>query len=124
MLPSRSPVNRHVFDRPHFAHMTGGDASLEVEIVQIFRVQTELWSRLLIPDAPTPIWRDAAHTVKGSARGLGLWALAEACERAEELGKGGAVEGAMVSQALSGVRAALAEALHALDHAYAKSCAA
>lgn len=120
-MASASP---HVFDRPHFAHMTGGDVSLEAEIVHIFRVQTELWSRLLIPDAPTPIWRDAAHTVKGSARGLGLWALAEACERAEELGKGGAVEGALVSEALAGVRAALAEALDALDHAYAQPCAA
>lgn len=113
-----------VFDRAHFAHMTGGDAGLEVEIVQIFRTQTELWSRLLIADAPTPIWRDAAHTVKGSARGLGLWVLAEACERAEELGKAGAVEGALVSQALTTVRASLEEALEALDQAYAQACAA
>jgi len=117
-------ADRHVFDRPHFVHMTGGDAALEVEIVGIFRTQTQLWSRLLIPDAPTPIWRDAAHTVKGSARGLGLWALAEACERAEELGKAGAVEGALVSQALKAVRASLDEALDALDRAYAESCAA
>lgn len=119
-----APAANHVFDRPHFAHMTGGDAALEVEIVQIFRTQTQLWSRLLIPDAPTPIWRDAAHTVKGSARGLGLWALAEACERAEELGKAGAVEGALVYHALKAVRASLDEALDALDRAYAESCAA
>ncbi len=113
-----------IFDRQHFAHMTGDDDALQVEIVQIFRAQAELWERLLIPDAPTPIWRDAAHTVKGSARGLGLWALAEACEQAEGLGKAGAVEGAMVSAALSRVRGRLAEALTALEATMTRTAAA
>jgi chemotaxis protein histidine kinase CheA len=119
------PPNPHsVFDRQHFAHMTGGDAALQAEIVQIFRAQAELWGRLMIPDAPTPIWRDAAHTVKGSARGLGLWALAEACEHAEGLGKAGAVEGAMVSAALDRVRARLEEALAEIGGAPARTAAA
>lgn len=113
-----------IFDRQHFAHMTGGDDALQAEIVQIFRVQAELWGRLLIPDAPTPIWRDAAHTVKGSARGLGLWALAEACEHAEGLGKAGAVEGAMVSAALARVRGRLDEALAEMDAVLAHTAAA
>lgn len=113
-----------IFDRQHFAHMTGGDDALQVEIVQIFRVQAALWGRLLIPDAPTPIWRDAAHTVKGSARGLGLWALADACEHAEGLGKAGAVEGAMVSMALARVRGRLEEALAEMDAVMAQTVAA
>lgn len=113
-----------VFDRAHFSHMTGGDAALQAEIVQIFRAQAELWGRLLIPDAPTPIWRDAAHTVKGSARGLGLWALADACEHAEGLGTAGAVEGAMVSTALARVRARLDEALAEIGGASRATCAA
>jgi chemotaxis protein histidine kinase CheA len=114
----------HIFDRPHFAMMTGGDAELQAEIVEIFRVQAQLWARLLIPDAPTPIWRDAAHTVKGSARGLGLWALAEACEHAEDLGKAGAVEGAMVQSALGRVRARLDEALEEIAAVTRETCAA
>lgn len=117
-------MGAETFDRQHFAHMTGGDAELQAEILQIFRVQAELWARLLIPDAPTPIWRDAAHTVKGSARGLGLWTLAEACERAEELGKGGVIEGAMVSMALAQVRGRLNEALDEIATAAAHSRAA
>jgi len=103
------------FDRAHFAMMTGNDASLQAEIVAIFRVQAQLWSRLLIPDAPTATWADAAHTAKGSAKGLGLWRLADACEECEALGRAGAVEGDMVAGALTRVRAALGEALDALD---------
>jgi HPt (histidine-containing phosphotransfer) domain-containing protein len=104
-----------VFDRDHFAMMTGADAALQAEIVAMFRVQAQLWSRLLIPDAPTATWRDAAHTAKGSAKGLGLWRLAETCEEAEALGRAGAVEGAMVAAALGRVREALNEALAALE---------
>lgn len=103
------------FDRAHFAMMTGEDAALQAEIIAMFRVQALLWSRLLIPDAPTVTWADAAHTAKGSAKGLGLWRLAEACEEAERLGRAGAVEGDMVAAALARVRDALAEALGALE---------
>ncbi len=112
------------FDRAHFAMMTGHDAELQAEIVAIFRVQAQLWSRLLIPDAPTVTWADAAHTAKGSAKGLGLWRLAEACDQAEQLGRAGAVEGAMVKAALSRVRHALEEALEALEAAPASVVAA
>lgn len=114
----------HIFDRAHFSMMTGDDLELQGEILQIFRVQADLWARLLIPDAPTPIWRDAAHTVKGSAKGLGLWALAEACDYAEDLGRAGAVEGSMVQSALRRVRDRLDEALAAIDAAAHESCAA
>ena len=112
------------FDRQHFAMMTGDDAALQAEIVAIFRVQAALWGRLLIPDAPTCIWTDAAHTVKGSAKGLGLWRLAEACEDAESLGRAGAVEGAPVKAVLSRVRHALDEALQALESDVAEVVAA
>lgn len=107
-------MHRETFDRQHFAMMTGDDADLQAEIVAIFRVQAQLWGRLLIPDAPTSVWADAAHTVKGSAKGLGLWRLAGACEDAERLGRAGAVEGAPVKAVLSRVRHALDEALQAL----------
>lgn len=105
---------RATLDEAHFSHMTGGDRALQAEIVTLFRVQAELWSRLLIPDAPVTTWRDAAHTLKGSARGLGLWSLAEACEAAETVAKSGALDGPDVASALSRVRAELAEALAAL----------
>lgn len=117
-------MGRAIFDRDHFAMMTGGDVELQGEIAAIFRVQAALWARLLIPDAPTSVWADAAHTVKGSAKGLGFWLLADACEQAETLGRAGAVEGAMVAAALLRVRQALDQALDALDMGAANVAAA
>lgn len=93
-----------LIDRAHFDHMTGGDVALQAEIVALFRAQAETWSGALHPHVSA--WRDAAHTLKGSARGIGLWALAEACEAAEV-----APDEAV---ALARVRAALSEALAAL----------
>jgi HPt (histidine-containing phosphotransfer) domain-containing protein len=105
---------RAIIDVDHFRHMTGNDQALQAEIIQLFRAQAELWARLLIPDAPVQTWEDACHTLKGAAKGLGLWALAEACEGAEELARAGAVHGPQVVRALALVRAELAEALEAL----------
>jgi hypothetical protein len=33
-------------------------------------------------------WRDAVHTIKGAARGVGAFALGDACEHAEGAGVG------------------------------------
>jgi HPt (histidine-containing phosphotransfer) domain-containing protein len=69
-----------VFDRAHFDAMTGGDRALQAEVISLFRDQAAAWARALADDAKA---RDAAHMIKGSAQGLGLWALAAACEAAE-----------------------------------------
>lgn len=94
--------------------MTGDDAALQAEIVLLFRGQAQLWRRLMIQDAPVHTWRDAVHTVKGSARGLGLWRLAEACDAAEEATRACGPDSRTIGQALAQVRAALDEALAAL----------
>src|SRR5262245_59178811 len=103
-----------ILDTDHFRHMTGDDKALQAEIVALFRGQAQLWRRLIIPDAPVHTWRDAVHTLKGSARGLGLWRLAEACEAAENATKACAPDSRLIAQELSGVQGALAEALEAL----------
>jgi HPt (histidine-containing phosphotransfer) domain-containing protein len=69
-----------VFDRQHFDSMTGGDHALQSEVITLFRDQVEGWRQALAGDA----WRDAAHTLKGSARGIGLGELALACEAVEQ----------------------------------------
>jgi len=69
------------FDRAHFDHMTGGDAALQAEILDLFRGQAALWTEAL---ASNDNWRSAAHTIKGSARGIGFWTLADACAAAEQ----------------------------------------
>jgi len=105
-----------VIDCDHFHTMTGGDRALQAEVLAIFDEQSELWRRLLIPDAPVHTWRYAAHTVKGSARGLGLWALAQACETAEALAKNGVKDGPVIAAELAKVRAALVEATEVIRH--------
>ena len=64
----------------------GGDLALVEEVLGLFRHQAELWGPMLDPESDA--WRDAVHTVKGTARGIGANALATACEHAEEAGAG------------------------------------
>lgn len=92
----------HVLDHAHFAHMTAGDRALQQEVAGLFRDQVAGWEAVL---AGAGDWRAAVHTLKGSARGIGFAKLAAACEAAEAEG----------DAALPAVRAALHEALAALD---------
>ena len=101
-----------VFDLEHFGHMTGGDRALQSEVVGMFRAQVSDWASVLAPETEPRACRAALHTLKGSARGIGLWGLAEACETAE--GAFGTLDGD-VAAALGDVHAALTDALAALD---------
>lgn len=60
---------------------TGGDEAVGEEILDLFREQARVWSKML--DVESSGWRDAAHTVKGSAGGIGALELAQACAAAE-----------------------------------------
>jgi hypothetical protein len=73
------------------------------EVLQIFREQAAMWSPLL--DVSSPGWKDAVHTVKGAAAGIGAKELAEACTVAESGEDGFGVS------ALSKVRDAMDRAL-------------
>jgi HPt (histidine-containing phosphotransfer) domain-containing protein len=94
-----------VLDRAHFDHMTGADRALQVEILGLFRMQVEGWTAALGAEG----WSQAVHTLKGSARGIGLNALAAACEAAEAAPEAGR------AAALAQVRTTLDEALAALE---------
>jgi hypothetical protein len=95
-----------VLDRVHFDHMTGADRALQAEVIGLFRGQICGWNTVL---SAGPGWREAIHTMKGSARGIGLTALAAACEAAET------APDCELQTALARVRAALGEALSALE---------
>ena len=105
-----------LFDRAHFNMMTGDDAALQTEIVGLFREQVAKWAPLLIAETPAQECKDVAHTLKGSARGLGLWRLAEACAHAETV-----IGSAYAKAALTLVQCELRDALGALDSAIAKA---
>jgi|CXWL01.1.fsa_nt_gi HPt (histidine-containing phosphotransfer) domain-containing protein len=95
-----------LLDRAHFSHMTGADTALQREIVELFRGQVRGWTDSL--DPANAGWRDAAHTMKGSARGIGLMALADVCHAVETM------PNAEAAAATALLRAALDEAFTAL----------
>ncbi len=70
-------------DFGHLERYAANDEALIDEVLGIFREQAELWIQLLEPQAPAGAWKDAAHSLKGSALGVGAFALAQACEAAE-----------------------------------------
>jgi hypothetical protein len=60
---------------------TAGDRQVVDEVLALFLDQAKIWVGGL--DANNPDWRDVAHTVKGSARGVGANALGDVCAQAE-----------------------------------------
>ena len=95
-------ARRDLIGAVDFAYLeafAAGDAVVIDEVLALFREQAALWSVLLDPASEG--WKDAVHTIKGAARGVGAFALGEACEQAE-------VEG---SVRLQSVRNALQDAL-------------
>ena len=71
-------------DFDHLERFAAGDQTVIDEVLEIFREQAGMWLRLLDPKADGSAWRDAAHTLKGSALGVGAHGLAEACAAAEQ----------------------------------------
>ncbi|HMF21040.1 MAG TPA: Hpt domain-containing protein [Pseudolabrys sp.] len=71
-----------VLDRDHLARMTLGDQSLEREVLQLFDRQAELLLRRIRVSEPAAVVT-LAHTLKGSAAGIGAGRVACAAESAE-----------------------------------------
>lgn len=86
-------------DLQHLELYIGGDVALRDEILTIFDEQAELWLAKLDPEEEDEVWRDAAHALKGAARGVGAWEIGDLCEEAEDL-VGGAPEKVAKRQAL------------------------
>ncbi|MGI9476848.1 MAG: Hpt domain-containing protein [Hyphomicrobiaceae bacterium] len=72
-----------ILDRAHLARYTMGDAVLEQEVLGLFIGQVPETVAMLRNSGDAEAWMRAAHTIKGSARAVGAWKLAEAAERAE-----------------------------------------
>src|SRR5690606_39044532 len=63
---------------------TLGNRSLENALLALFRNQAAVYLARLDAAGDEKVWRAAAHSLKGSARGLGAWALGELAEEAEK----------------------------------------
>lgn len=82
------PEQSAVLDDDHLRRMTLGDAGLEREVLQLFVRQAPLLLKRIAGAEPA-IAAAAAHTLKGSARGIGAWRVAHAAERLERAAASG-----------------------------------
>jgi HPt (histidine-containing phosphotransfer) domain-containing protein len=83
----RKPARLRALDEDHLRAMTLGDQSLEQEVLQVFSRQITLMLGRIARSGPAHA-AAAAHTLKGSALGLGAWRVAEAAERVEQAATG------------------------------------
>ena len=76
-----------VIDEDHLGRMTIGDRRLEREVLELFLRQTTIMLNRIVGAEP-PLAAAAAHTLKGSARGIGAWRVARAAELLENAAGG------------------------------------
>jgi HPt (histidine-containing phosphotransfer) domain-containing protein len=73
-------------DLSHLARYTGGDRTLNAEILRLFNGQVnDMVGQLLtvLQQRDARKWREVTHTLKGAARGVGAFAMGEAAAAAE-----------------------------------------
>ena len=90
-------------DFDYLERFAAGDRTVIGEVLTLFREQAALWAPKLADGATG--WREVVHTIKGAGRGIGATVLGDVCAEAEAVGE----------SLLPKVRAALAEAVAAID---------
>ena len=73
-------------DLAHLARYTGGDKSLNAEILRLFDGQiSEMVGQLqsILEQRDPKKWRQVTHTIKGAARGVGAFGMGQAAADAE-----------------------------------------
>lgn len=103
-VPAATPI-----DRAHLARYTGGDAALDTEILDLFASQLPSTIGALKLSQSDRDWHLFAHTLKGSARAVGAWRLAELGAEAETLRDNRDPQ--LVAANLAAIEQAAAEAL-------------
>ncbi|HEY0569139.1 MAG TPA: Hpt domain-containing protein [Xanthobacteraceae bacterium] len=79
--PSIAPGEQAI-DLGHLSKMTFGERNLEREVLRLFDQQATMLTSRMREAAPAVI-AASAHTLKGSARGIGAWGVARAAEAVE-----------------------------------------
>ena len=106
--PPLAPVEAAI-DLEHLARMTLGERSLEAEVLALFGQQAEVLLAHMREAAPKAV-AAFAHTLKGSARGIGAWRIAAAAD---------AVEKNAIARNAGGVAGAVARLAAAVEEAKA-----
>lgn len=99
-------------DRAYLARFTLGNTALEREVLELFAQHAPLYLGRLREASSRPDWKEAAHTLKGSAAAVGARRVAGLAELAERLDieAPGAASERQRHQALAAVTAAVEEA--------------
>ena len=72
-------------DHAYLGRFTQGNADLEREVLELFAGMIQRYLDDLRAAATNKAWKDAAHTIKGSAAAVGARRLARFAEMAERL---------------------------------------
>ena len=106
LVPAEQPI-----DLDHLSRMTMGETSLEREVLALFDRQAGMLLTRMSA-ASLPVTAASAHTLKGSALGIGAWRVADAAD-AVERAKTAELRSALVtlSAAVDEARAAIADLL-------------
>jgi HPt (histidine-containing phosphotransfer) domain-containing protein len=75
---------QEAIDVGHLSRMTLGERALEREVLQLFDMQAGILLARMSSGTPKAL-AGFAHTLSGSARGIGAWRVAEAAETIERL---------------------------------------
>lgn len=98
-------------DHAHLRRYTMGNRALEIEVLQLFAGQAPETMASLVAADDAKAWHIAAHTLKGSARAVGAFAVATAAEEAEKAGHDHPCRAEMLAR----IEALLAEARGYID---------
>jgi hypothetical protein len=96
LVPDTQPI-----DRNHLFRMTLGDHKLECEVLQLFERQAGMLLSRMGEADPAGV-AALAHTLQGTARGVGAWNVARAAEAVEVAAGARNVELQPAMNALSG----------------------
>lgn len=72
-------------DFQHLGLYTGGDVALNREVLKLFRGQCAQLLEQLQSEPDDEGYRYAAHSLKGAARAVGAWTVAEAAQHVEQV---------------------------------------
>jgi HPt (histidine-containing phosphotransfer) domain-containing protein len=72
-------------DWAHLSRFTLNDKALEHEVLGLFAMDAPRYLAKMVGARGRKDWIEAAHTLKGSARAVGAWSVAEYAEAAEAL---------------------------------------
>ena len=99
-------VPEQVVDRTHLGRMTLGDRSLENEVLRLFERQADMLIARMATATPANI-KALAHTLDGSARGIGAWRVSQAAKAVERA----VAENGDIGTAIAALKSAADEAL-------------